>query len=626
MKKYSLLLLGWSLGCVLPHARGPADASSPTDMPVVVEMDRIEIDIGPVDDTFIARPDVPTVVDVPPGIDIPSVIDVPTVNDVPNPCPAGEAFCGGRCIPTVTDSMNCGGCGQVCALAGAGIAACIASRCGFRCDPGLRLSRPSPNSLTATCASDATPAARTCPGQTVTLVRNGTLNLVATTAGAAPMYIGLDPCNQLTGPEVIFTMIAPSAGTIRFELTSFDSHGMYIVSGPCGMGAGGTSVACAYSPSVVRARRESTSVEVTMGQRLTVIVDSALAAGGPFGLAISHEDQCANNIRASMRTCGDTNVADGDGCNASCQIEAGRLTTACNMNPSPFNLTDRPITLRDSFAGGGAVGICEGGLDEQEKYLSVTLAQPGAVRFELQPDDRTNVAISVRGVCNMAMGERCANELGDERAGERIDVATNVANQQLFLALDARDRVGYTLRMIPRNCGDGILAAAEQCDDGNVNNGDGCSSVCVVEAPCTASEVMMDSTPANPVELPNCGVVRLSGRLVPDGMDKDDAARVFLRAGEFVRFQVASGGPQGNCPRGVDTVVEVSAASTATLPMMRNARCSDTNPTVLCVDDAATLCSEQTFVAPTDRVYTFRLFHYDDARGSFDYDLLIQHR
>jgi cysteine-rich repeat protein len=30
-------------------------------------------------------------------------------------------------------------------------------------------------------------------------------------------------------------------------------------------------------------------------------------------------------------------------------------------------------------------------------------------------------------------------------------------------------------------CGNGILSGAEQCDDANTNNGDGCSSVCQVE-------------------------------------------------------------------------------------------------------------------------------------------------
>ncbi len=33
-------------------------------------------------------------------------------------------------------------------------------------------------------------------------------------------------------------------------------------------------------------------------------------------------------------------------------------------------------------------------------------------------------------------------------------------------------------------CGDGFLMGTEECEDGNVTNGDGCSSTCACEGPC----------------------------------------------------------------------------------------------------------------------------------------------
>jgi len=35
---------------------------------------------------------------------------------------------------------------------------------------------------------------------------------------------------------------------------------------------------------------------------------------------------------------------------------------------------------------------------------------------------------------------------------------------------------------IPPDCGDGIVQSDEQCDDGNMVSGDGCSAACVVES------------------------------------------------------------------------------------------------------------------------------------------------
>ncbi len=41
---------------------------------------------------------------------------------------------------------------------------------------------------------------------------------------------------------------------------------------------------------------------------------------------------------------------------------------------------------------------------------------------------------------------------------------------------------GVDLRMIATLCGNGVLDPGEQCDDGNTNNGDGCSATCQIEA------------------------------------------------------------------------------------------------------------------------------------------------
>jgi len=36
-------------------------------------------------------------------------------------------------------------------------------------------------------------------------------------------------------------------------------------------------------------------------------------------------------------------------------------------------------------------------------------------------------------------------------------------------------------------CGNGVLAAPETCDDGNVISGDGCTSTCTIESGCTCN-------------------------------------------------------------------------------------------------------------------------------------------
>lgn len=52
-----------------------------------------------------------------------------------------------------------------------------------------------------------------------------------------------------------------------------------------------------------------------------------------------------------------------------------------------------------------------------------------------------------------------------------------------FLGLELENNsVSDINRGIPPLCGNGIVESGEQCDDGNLNNGDGCSSTCLIES------------------------------------------------------------------------------------------------------------------------------------------------
>jgi hypothetical protein len=99
---------------------------------------------------------------------------------------------------------------------------------------------------------------------------------------------------------------------------------------------------------------------------------------------------------------------------------------------------------------------------------------------------------------------------------------------------------------------------------------------------------------------------------------------MFLRAGELVRYQLASGA-QGQCPSGVDPVLEISRGSTASIPMVRNNQCIAGLPSI-CHDDAATYCPEGVFAAPADDWYTFRIYRFQDSGAMMRYQLLLIRR
>ncbi len=72
-----------------------------------------------------------------------------------------------------------------------------------------------------------------------------------------------------------------------------------------------------------------------------------------------------------------------------------------------------------------------------------------------------------------AMGPVCGN--GIVEAGEQCDDGNTVNGDGCSSTCQ--------LENPPAVCGNGILEAGEQCDDGNTVNGDGCSSTCQIETP-----------------------------------------------------------------------------------------------------------------------------------------------
>jgi cysteine-rich repeat protein len=142
--------------------------------------------------------------------------------------------------------------------------------------------------------------------------------------------------------------------------------------------------------------------------------------------------------------------------------------------------------------------------------------------------------------------------LGDDNDGvgscARIDPVTDTAARALaagryFIRVqedgDNATIPAYEIRasMELAACGNNILelAATEQCDDGNTNNGDGCSEVCRLEAEGTASAP---------------GAV-FSGDISPAG--DVDLYSVTVTQGQFLRAELSNGA--GGCPG--DTVLEL---------------------------------------------------------------------
>ena len=94
-------------------------------------------------------------------------------------------------------------------------------------------------------------------------------------------------------------------------------------------------------------------------------------------------------------------------------------------------------------------------------------------------------ALLMSGACNKAgvvSGDTGGNGGGGRAGANPGDSGSNGGNGGINLSFGSTGRADAgTPLPTGGNCGDSIQQASEQCDDGNKNNGDGCSRICQIE-------------------------------------------------------------------------------------------------------------------------------------------------
>lgn len=178
---------------------------------------------------------------------------------------------------------------------------------------------------------------------------------------------------------------------------------------------------------------------------------------------------CGNGIVEPGERCDDGNVVDGDGCTATCRTEGCDVTGTWTAPGLPGFTPPFVITLVEAPAG-----VITG--------VYYYPGQPAAATAFTGTRDGGEIAVAtsppVSGLmngCDLIGGTLIgtwtrarSTYCGDAvlQAGETCDDG-NLENAD-----------GCHVDCSPGHCGDAITDPDEQCDDGNATNGDGCSTTC----------------------------------------------------------------------------------------------------------------------------------------------------
>ena len=172
---------------------------------------------------------------------------------------------------------------------------------------------------------------------------------------------------------------------------------------------------------------------------------------------------CGDGIVAGGEQCDDGNANNGDGCSSSCQSE-GCLTASqcpgvdtdcqtrtCTSGACGFSFTANGTMVGSQLPGDCKRIVCDG--------AGGTMNVPDNADLPADDGNQCTSEVCISGnpaYQNLPAGAACTQNGGNECDGNGACIAAAV-------------------------CGNGLVQGSEQCDDFNAVNGDGCSATCAIE-------------------------------------------------------------------------------------------------------------------------------------------------
>lgn len=219
--------------------------------------------------------------------------------------------------------------------------------------------------------------------------------------------------------------------------------------------------------------------------------------------------RCGDGVQDSNEECDDGNRTDGDGCSFSCQVERRQTTSIpatlcgngildpgeeCDSGPENANIPNRcrqncrvprcgdgiqdageECDDGNSLTGDGCSPVCL-----RELTLSLTHVCGNHI---IDPGEECDA-----GRNNANIPDHCRFGCLFPRCGDGIKDTNEQCDDGNLLDGDGCDRFCFS-----EFCGDGMIQMGEECDDGNLISGDGCSRLCQKEVGMAVSPLSMMS-------------------------------------------------------------------------------------------------------------------------------------
>lgn len=393
---------------------------------------------------------------------------------------------------------------------------------GEECDDG---NTKSGDGCSASCMKESK-AASSCPGVILPLTATGDARIGSISGNTSTALATLDSptCGGGNGKELVYLVKSDVAGRAVVRLRAQWAALLYVRK-DCT--APTTETECKTLPA--GGGSSEVALPVTPGDSFYVIVDGAGGQSGEFQLDVSISTAfCGDGIATYPEQCEDGNTVSGDGCSASCQLEAGNpgvgacpgiaYTFVGDPNgPRTISLAG-DVSLLSNTMSATACSSVAGGKDQAYAITPTIDGALTAVLHAAWPE----AAFHVRRECFSSSTEvQCRM---DPTGPVRMTFPVS-ANQTYTLFVDSKTGASFPtgglysldLTLSPTTCGNGIFEAPEECEDGNTTDGDGCSATCTLEpmpAGIDTCTIVVPAGDGGTVEAPGGALIAFAGDAV----------------------------------------------------------------------------------------------------------------
>ncbi len=368
---------------------------------------------------------------------------------------------------------------------------------GEECDDGNVVDG---DGCSASCAVERDPSTYTCPGKALRLEGSTpgprSLSVRGTTAPAAGQSVPANKwstCGASTAPDVVYKVTSDIDGWATVKVKGTFNTALSIRT-TC---PGTADLACAKAAGGSGA--ETLSFAMNKETDYFVVVDGATAGAlGAFVLDVGIvPSQCGNSVIEGGETCDDGNTNGGDGCDAACKLEPASPYDKCPTAPLTALEARSDGTFDATISGGNTNMTKEGTASSHslspcsslwnDAWYPFTAPISGVVTARVASATFRST-IGVRTGCSPS-GAQLTCDDANQKGGQQITFKVDQGKTYWLgiaggFVVSGKPEIGtYTMevKLVPTGCGDTFVNAPEQCDDGNVVDGDGCSATCAVE-------------------------------------------------------------------------------------------------------------------------------------------------